>query len=52
LLKQNTLKVNGEGIILLPGMSIKAEIKTGKRRLADFFLSPLKQFDQEIFRER
>jgi len=52
LLKQNTLKVNGEDIVLLPGMSIKAEIKTGKRRLADFFLSPLKQYDQEIFRER
>ena len=29
-----------------------AEIKTGKRRLADFFLAPLKQYDQEIFRER
>jgi hemolysin D len=52
VLKKHTLNVNGEDVELLPGMSIKAEIKTGKRRLADFFLAPLKQYDQEIFRER
>lgn len=52
LLQKHKLNVNGEDVELLPGMSIKAEIKTGKRRLADFFLSPLKQYEQEIFRER
>ena len=52
LLQKHSLNVNGEEIDLLPGMSIKAEIKTGKRRLADFFLAPLRQYDQEIFRER
>lgn len=52
ILKKHSLSVNGEEVELLPGMSIKAEIKTGKRRLADFFLAPLKQYDQEIFRER
>ena len=52
LLKKHSLNVNGEEVELLPGMSIKAEIKTGKRRLADFFLAPLKQYEQEIFRER
>ncbi len=52
VLKKHTLNVNGEEVDLLPGMSVKAEIKTGKRRLADFFLAPLKQYDQEIFRER
>ena len=51
-LKKHSLNVNGEEVELLPGMSMKAEIKTGKRRLADFFLAPLKQYDQEIFRER
>lgn len=52
LLQKHSLNVNGEDVVLLPGMSMKAEIKTGKRRLADFFLAPLKQYDQEIFRER
>ena len=52
ILQKHSLSVNGEDVELLPGMSMKAEIKTGKRRLADFFLAPLKQYDQEIFRER
>jgi len=52
ILQKHSLSVNGEEVELLPGMSMKAEIKTGKRRLADFFLAPLKQYDQEIFRER
>ena len=52
LLQKHSLNVNGEEVELLPGMSMKAEIKTGKRRLADFFLAPLRQYDQEIFRER
>ena len=52
ILQKHALSVNGEDVELLPGMSMKAEIKTGKRRLADFFLAPLKQYDQEIFRER
>jgi len=52
ILQKHSLSVNGEDVERLPGMSMKAEIKTGKRRLADFFLAPLKQYDQEIFRER
>jgi len=52
ILQKHSLSVNGEDVELLPGMSMKAEIKTGKRRLADFFLAPLRQYDQEIFRER
>ncbi|EOF7414816.1 HlyD family type I secretion periplasmic adaptor subunit [Salmonella enterica] len=51
-LKSDFLLINGEKIALSPGMSVTAEIKTDKRRLIDYFLSPLQQTFQESFRER
>jgi hemolysin D len=35
-----------------PGMSVSAEIKTGRRRVIDFLLSPLIRYRQEGLRER
>ncbi|WP_051785990.1 HlyD family type I secretion periplasmic adaptor subunit [Endozoicomonas numazuensis] len=37
---------------LSPGMSVAVEIKTGQRRLIEYFLSPLLRFKQESIRER
>lgn len=39
-------------VTLSPGMAITAEVKTGKRRLIEFFLSPLLRYRQESLRER
>jgi hemolysin D len=33
-------------------MEVSVEIKTGKRRLIEFFLSPLLQYKDESLRER
>ena len=33
-------------------MSLSAEIKTGRRRVIDYLLSPLQQHAQEALRER
>jgi len=33
-------------------MAVKVEIKTGKRRLIEYFLSPLLQYKDESLRER
>jgi hemolysin D len=35
-----------------PGMAVSAEIKTGRRLLIEFFLSPLLKTGQETARER
>ena len=35
-----------------PGMSVQAEIKTGKRRIIQFLLSPISQTIDEAGRER
>ena len=37
------MPVNGTDVYLNPGMMVTAEIKTGRRKLIDYFLSPLIQ---------
>ncbi|WP_445497039.1 HlyD family type I secretion periplasmic adaptor subunit [Photorhabdus sp. SF281] len=51
-LKSDHLLVNGQRVVLSPGMSITAEIKTDQRRVIDYFLSPLQQYMDESLRER
>jgi hemolysin D len=51
-LEQDTITVEDRVVKLSPGMAITAEVKTGKRRLIEFFLSPLLRYKQESVRER
>lgn len=51
-LMDDTLKVDGQLVRLSAGMSVNAEIKTGKRRVIDYLLSPLQQYQSEAMRER
>lgn len=44
--------VDGRAATLLPGMSVKAEILTGKRRIIDFLLAPLREHMHDAMRER
>ena len=37
---------------LAPGMAVVAEIKTGKRRVLDYLLSPLHRYGRDVLRER
>jgi HlyD family secretion protein/hemolysin D len=48
----NSLDVDGRTATLLPGMSVKAEILTGKRRIIDFLLAPLREHLHDAMRER
>lgn len=43
---------DGRDVPLTPGMSVTVEIKTGKRRVIDFLLSPLQRYQDEAIRER
>lgn len=47
-----SLKVDGRPGALLPGMSVKAEILTGKRRIIDFLLAPLSEHVHDSLHER
>ncbi len=51
-LERNRIAVEDRMVELGSGMAITAEVKTGKRRLIEFFLSPLLRYRQESVRER
>jgi hemolysin D len=51
-LDKATLDVDGKTVNLTPGMAVTVEIKTGKRRIIEYFLSPLMQYKAESLRER
>ncbi len=44
--------IDGVRVNLTPGMSLSVEVKTGKRRVIDYLLSPLQQHAGEALRER
>jgi len=49
---KSTIAIVDRTINLTPGMSVSVEVKTGKRRIIEFFLSPLLRYTQESARER
>lgn len=51
-LDKNHLNIDGKTVNLTAGMNVSAEIKTGKRRVLDYLLSPLQTKIDESFRER
>jgi hemolysin D len=46
------MRVDDGVVDLLPGMAVTAEIKTGRRRIISYLLSPLLRYGQESMRER
>jgi hemolysin D len=52
ILDQSTMAVDGHQVALSPGMSVSIEIKTGSRRIIEYFLSPLIQHAHESFNQR
>jgi len=51
-LDQTTMNVDGKEVKLTPGMAATVEIKTGKRKLIEYLLSPLMRMTDEAGRER
>jgi len=47
-----TMQAEGKTVNLASGMAVTVEIKTGKRRVIEYFLSPLIQHASESLRER
>lgn len=50
--ERNVIDVDGKPIRLAPGMNVTAEVKTGKRRVIDFLLSPIEQATNQSLKER
>ncbi len=51
-LSDNKINADGQIVQLKPGMSVTAEIKTGKRRVIEYLLSPVMKYLNESMRER
>lgn len=51
-LRENSILVGSQQVPLSPGMAIRAEVKTDKRKVIDYFLSPLQQYVDESLAER
>ena len=51
-LERQVIDVDGKPIRLAPGMNVTAEVKTGKRRVIDFLLSPIRQVTNQSLKER
>ena len=51
-LAAHAIDVDGKAIRLAPGMNLTAEIKTGKRRVIEYLLSPVQSHASESLKER
>lgn len=51
-LDRTQMDIDGKMVNLGPGMAVTAEIKTGKRRVIQYVLSPLLRYKQDSLRER
>ena len=51
-LNQTEMIVDGRREALLPGMAVTAEVKTGRRTIIDYLLSPLARKGNEALHER
>ncbi|MBW8830732.1 MAG: HlyD family type I secretion periplasmic adaptor subunit [Burkholderiales bacterium] len=51
-LEQRDINVDGKRVHLSPGMNVTAEIKTGKRRVIDYLLSPVREHLNDSLKER
>jgi hemolysin D len=51
-LNQSHIRVGSQDVPLTPGMAVRAEIKTDRQRVIDYFRSPLKRYVDESLEER
>lgn len=51
-LQRDRIEVDGRSVRLSPGMAVTVEVKTGHRRVIEYFLSPLMRYADERARER
>lgn len=51
-LNETQMDIDGTMVNLTPGMAVTAEIKTGKRHIISYLLSPLRRHTQQALREQ
>lgn len=51
-LDQTSMNIDGKDVPLIEGMAVTAEIKTGRRTVLDYVLSPFHRYSHDVLRER
>lgn len=51
-LERSSMDIDGRLVSLSPGMAVTAEVRTGRRRVIEYLLSPLMRRQQQALRER
>ncbi|WP_309265446.1 HlyD family type I secretion periplasmic adaptor subunit [Aeromonas salmonicida] len=51
-LSRGEMQIDNQPVRLTPGMSVVAEVKTDRRRVIDYLLSPIREYQAEALRER
>jgi len=51
-LDRTQMQIEGKAVNLSPGMAVTAEIRTGRRRIISYLLSPLRKYRADSLRER
>lgn len=51
-LSRGEMQIDNQPVRLTPGMSVVAEVKTDRRRVIDYLLSPVREYQAEALRER
>lgn len=51
-LDRETVDVHGESVRIAPGMASTVEVRTGQRRILEYFLTPFLQYASESLQER
>lgn len=51
-LAERQIRIGAQDLPLSPGMSVRAEVRTEKRRIIDYLLGPLQKYTNESFKER
>jgi hemolysin D len=46
------MQIDDKMVNLEPGMAVRAEIKTGQRRVIEYLMSPLLRYKQDALKER
>lgn len=52
VLERSRIDIDGKSVKLGPGMNLTAEVKTGRRRIIEYLLSPVQRAANESLRER
>jgi len=46
-MERQSIKVDGKDALIAPGMTLSVEVKTGKRKIIEFLLSPIVKYSKE-----